>query len=308
MNIDPFHPGEHAAQRLADVHISGAPIRGFMPDQHRDFFALLPFLPIATRDDSGAPIATILTGLPGFVVSPDSGTLRIMAHPAPGDPIAPHFTAGTPVGILGIDLATRRRNRANGSILSANANGLTVAISESFGNCPQYIQTRVIIDASASPQKPEFLSRLDADARAAIGSADTLFVASGSGSRDGMPASMDISHRGGRPGFVRVDGDVLTIPDFRGNRYFNTLGNFVLDPRAALLFVDFFSGDLLHLTGTVEILWEQNEEIRSFAGAERLWRIKVTRGWRRRSALPFRWNFQNYAPTTEQTGTWVPPI
>jgi hypothetical protein len=32
---------------------------------------------------------------------------------------------------------------------------------------------------------------------------------------------MDLSHRGGRPGFVRVDGDVLTIPDFRCNRYFN---------------------------------------------------------------------------------------
>ena len=42
---------------------------------------------------------------------------------------------------------------------------------------------------------------------------------------------MDISHRGGRPGFVRVDGDVLTIPDFRGNRYFNTLSNLLLEQR-----------------------------------------------------------------------------
>jgi hypothetical protein len=48
---------------------------------------------------------------------------------------------------------------------------------------------------------------------------------------------------------------VLTIPDFRGNRFFNTLGNLVSDPRAALLFVDFETGDLLHLQGRVEIDW-----------------------------------------------------
>lgn len=67
---------------------------------------------------------------------------------------------------------------------------------------------------------------------------------------------LDVSHRGGRPGFMRVDGDVLTIPDFRGNRYLNTLGNFLLDPRAGLLFVDFARGDLLHLAGEVEVLWD----------------------------------------------------
>ena len=50
---------------------------------------------------------------------------------------------------------------------------------------------------------------------------------------------MDVSHRGGRPGFVKLDGDTLVVPDFRGNRYFNTLGNLVSDPRAALVFVDF---------------------------------------------------------------------
>jgi predicted pyridoxine 5'-phosphate oxidase superfamily flavin-nucleotide-binding protein len=53
-----------------------------------------------------------------------------------------------------------------------------------------------------------------------------------------------VSHRGGRPGFVRIDGDdTLTVPDFNGNRFFNTLGNLAVHPRAGLLFIDFDNGD-----------------------------------------------------------------
>lgn len=74
---------------------------------------------------------------------------------------------------------------------------------------------------------------------------------------------MDVSHRGGPPGFVRLEGQTLTIPDYNGNRYFNTLGNLVSNPRAALLFVDFERGDVLHLQGTTEIVWD-GPELRSF--------------------------------------------
>lgn len=145
--------------------------------------------------------------------------------------------------------------------------------------------------------RSESLAGIDAPARAAIEAADTFFVASAS------EAGMDISHRGGRPGFVRVDGDVLTIPDFAGNRYFNTLGNFVLNPRAALLFPDFATGGVLHLTGNVEIVWD-GEEVRRFDGAQRLWRVRVVAGERRRGALALRWSRPEYAPTTIATGTW----
>ena len=58
-----------------------------------------------------------------------------------------------------------------------------------------------------------------------------------------------MSHRGGKPGFVGVQGDTLAIPDFRGNRFYNTLGNLLGDPRAGLLFVDFASGDILQIQG-----------------------------------------------------------
>ena len=55
-----------------------------MPDQHREFFALLPYLFIATVDTDGWPMASVLTGPPGLVQSPDPATLRHRHLPAPG--------------------------------------------------------------------------------------------------------------------------------------------------------------------------------------------------------------------------------
>jgi predicted pyridoxine 5'-phosphate oxidase superfamily flavin-nucleotide-binding protein len=301
MNETLFHPGEHAAHARAGVAPPNAAIREWMPDQHRAFFGLLPFLPIATAGADGAPVATIMTGAPGFITSPDPNTLRIAARVDREDPVAAFLTPGVAVGILGIDLATRRRNRANGVLRSIGPDGLTVSVTQSFGNCPQYIQTRSWRSAASAPGPVERLSGLDPAARALIAVADTFFVASNSGGGAGAKGGLDISHRGGRPGFVAIDGETLTIPDFQGNRYFNTFGNFLLDPRASLLFVDWTDGTVLHLQGAVEILWDVDG---GFAGAERLWRVVVSDGWRRNSALPLRWSFQNYALQTQRTGTW----
>lgn len=253
-----------------------------MPDPHRRFFAQLPFVAVATADDSG-PVATLWTGRPGFVGSPDPHTLRIALALDPADPASRAFVAGTPLGLLGIELATRRRNRANGAITAVDPDGLTVAIRQSFGNCPTYIHPRDVLAAPASADPAEWLPGLDPDADAAIRAADTFFVATAARSSE-PTGGVDISHRGGPPGFVRVDGNVLTIPDYTGNRYFNTLGNLVSDPRAALMFVDFARGDLLHLQGRAEIQWH-GPEVSALDGAERLWRVRVERGWRRRAAL-----------------------
>lgn len=297
----PFHAGELAAQARAGVRLAGAPIRDFLTAQHRQFFPLLPFLPVALADADGWPVATVLTGAPGFVSSPDPQHLRIAALPDPADPVAPSLRAGAAIGALGIDLATRRRNRANGTVEAVDGGGFTVAVTQSFGNCPQYIQGRLVETAARATASAEALTRLDPEAVRAVTAADTFFVASGSGGRGQPAAGLDMSHRGGRPGFVRVDGDTLVVPDFHGNFYFNTLGNFLRDPRAALLFVDFASGDLLQLSGLAEVDWTAADAV---AGAERIWRLRVLRGWRRRGAVPLRWRFRDYAPTTERSGVW----
>ena len=296
-----FHEDEAKAQALAGHQRPGrVAIRPFMPDQHRQFFALLSYLFAATPDADGWPMASVLTGEPGFVQSPGPATLDIGALPASDDPAAPTFVAGTEIGLLGLDFTTRRRNRANGRLLAVDG-GLTVAISQSFGNCPQYIQTREPSPRAAAGAPVERLDRLDDAARALIAASDTFFVASRSrGSIDG--GGLDMSHRGGRPGFVGVIGDTLAIPDFRGNRFYNTLGNLLGDPRAGLLFIDFASGDILQLQGRAAIDW--HPEGSGPAGAERLWRVEIARAWRRRGAFPFTWRFGDFAPTTLATGTW----
>jgi predicted pyridoxine 5'-phosphate oxidase superfamily flavin-nucleotide-binding protein len=297
----PFHRGELVAQVLAGTGAPGMTgIRAFMPDQHRDFFALLPYLFIATADADGWPVATVLTGPPGFVQSPDPNTLAVAALPRVGEPGAELFAADRPFGALGLDFATRRRNRANGLIAAAGQGGLTLRVLQSFGNCPQYIQTRAVAPGQASPLPAQAIAFPTPEALAQIARADTLFVATNAGGDNG---GVDISHRGGLPGFVKIDGDVLTIPDFRGNRFFNTLGNLVLDPRAALLFVDFETGDLLHLQGRAEIDWEPPAGEWP-EGVQRQWRFIVERAWRRPASLPLRWTFGDYSPVTLGTAAW----
>jgi predicted pyridoxine 5'-phosphate oxidase superfamily flavin-nucleotide-binding protein len=301
-----FHEDEAKAQALAGHQRPGrVAIRPFMPDQHRQFFALLSYLFVATPDADGWPMASVLTGEPGFVQSPGPATLDIGALPASDDPAAPTFVAGTEIGLLGLDFTTRRRNRANGRLVAIDVaidkGGLTVAIAQSFGNCPQYIQTREPSPSAAAGAPVERLDRLDDAARALIAASDTFFVASRS--RSGIDGGgLDMSHRGGRPGFVGVIGDMLAIPDFRGNRFYNTLGNLLGDPRAGLLFIDFASGDILQLQGRAAIDW--HPEGNGPAGAERLWRVEIARAWRRRGAFPFTWRFGDFAPTTLATGTW----
>ena len=299
-----FHDGEREAQALAGVASRGAGIRPLMPDQHRTFFAGLPWLFAALADGEGWPLATVLTGEPGFMLSPTPTELSIRALPMAGDPAADALRPGRPVGLLGIEFETRRRNRANGWIAARDQSGFAVSITQSFGNCPQYIQIRQRRDdLPAQSGSVESFVGLDDEARATFAGADTIFVASAGGA--GHPqGGLDISHRGGRPGFVRIEGDVLTVPDFAGNNYFNTIGNLLQEPRAALLVVDFATGSTLQVQGLAEIVWS-GRELARLGGAERLWRFRVTRGWRHRHALPLRWSEPEFAPTTLKTGLWA---
>jgi predicted pyridoxine 5'-phosphate oxidase superfamily flavin-nucleotide-binding protein len=282
----PFHAGELRAQRLAGVAPAAAPIRSRMPDQHRAFFPLLSFLCLAVPDADGWPLATLVEGQPGFATAPDAARLEVKALPSADDPVRARLAAGTPAGLLGIDLATRRRNRLNGIVAHVGEDGFTVEVVQSFGNCPRYIQVRQLAPAArghgpATAFGPELPER----ARELLAGAGTLFVASASGAdAPGATAGLDISHRGGPPGFARLEGSVLAVPDYNGNRYFNTLGNFIAEPRAAIVLADFASGDLLQLQGLVEIDWRAADPDQ-VPPVERVWRFRIVRGVLREGAF-----------------------
>lgn len=306
----PWHAGEQEMQRRAgslDALAAVGPrvVRDHMPEQHRAFFRQLPFLAMAALDEAGRPWAGIVEGLPGFVDSPDPRALSIAALPSPADPLRDCLRPGAAVALLGIELHTRRRNRMNGELAELNDGGCVVAVRQSFGNCPKYIQQREFsFSREPGPRivgSVEWMDELDDDARAAIAAADTFFVASACRDEAGRWQA-DVSHRGGKPGFVKIDGDTLTIPDFAGNGYFNTLGNLLLHPRACLLFVDFASGDTLQLAGQAQVL--DAEAAAVFDGAERLWTFRVERVVRRRNALALRWTLREYSPFALATGSW----
>lgn len=296
LHSTPFHSGERAVQERMGVREQIEPfarqvVRPFMPEEHRTFYSSLPFVALAARDESGRPWATLLAGEQGFISSPDAQSLNLATDPVSGDALETSLGPGADVGLLGIEFATRRRNRVNGRVARQGAGGLTVRVDQSFGNCPQYIHPREWVAAPAHRQSS--VGRFESLTTAAtewIQQADTFFIASGH-REAGEEAffGMDASHRGGEPGFVAVlDDRTLVFPDYAGNNHFNTIGNLVKDPRVGLLFVDFEQGSLLQLSGTATIDWD-SDAVAEISGARRLVRVSVEQVVVLRDALPIRW-------------------
>ena len=310
----PFHSGEQALQSHAGLRerleaVGQVAVRDHMPDQHRELFGKLPTLLVAAQDEEGQPWATMLHGPAGFVTSPDARTLRISGRRAGDDPVTPWLVAGARVGLLGLEPQTRRRNRANGRVRAATRDAVEIDVHQSFGNCPKYIHARTpeVVARPSPPPARRLGPGLDDASLALLRRADTLFIASASGAwrapDDDADRSqgLDVSHRGGRPGFLRVDVDPdaaavhLTMPDYTGNFFFNTLGNLLAWPKAGLLVPDYQDGSLLHVAADASIELD-GDALRAFPGALRLLRLEVRAACWREGALPLRWSTPEAPP------------
>lgn len=298
----PFHSGEIAVQARLGIDgkmlaIGQRVIRGFMPEQHQRFYEQLPMILVGSVDVDGQPWASVLWGTQGFIRALSPTTLYVAARPHGGDPFEAALQSGAALGMLGIELQTRRRNRVNGRVTELVEGGFILSVEQTVGNCAKYIQTRELESSGASLGTPalEKMSALDAEAVGLIADTDTLFIAShvaGAGNASGC----DVSHRGGRPGFIVVEGErQLLVPDYAGNGLFMTIGNLQLDARAGLLIIDFASGDLLSIAGRVEVLWDA-KEFSHLPGAERAWRFHIDQVVRSRETFPLRWRFGSWSP------------
>jgi predicted pyridoxine 5'-phosphate oxidase superfamily flavin-nucleotide-binding protein len=237
----PFHHGEKAIQAQLGVadrseQLGRAMIRRFMPESHQRFFSALSLLLVGTTDAAGRPWASVLAGPPGFLRPIDPGVLRGQAQPIYGDPLTTGLAEDAYVGTLGMSFESRIRARLNGTIANVNAGGFEIRAQQSFGNCDQYIQTREpvlepgldAIGETRAVRRDEALRMTEA---ALVAGCDTFFIASQARGAGESSNGIDISHRGGRPGFVLVAHEsLLLFPDYAGNRMFNTLGNLQVAP------------------------------------------------------------------------------
>ncbi len=87
----------------------------------------------------------------------------------------------------------------------------------------------------------------------------------------------DCSYKGGAAGFVRViDRDSLAFPNYDGNGMFRSLGNVLINPAVALLFVDFEEPRRLRVNGSAHVQ-PDDPLLASFAGAQLVVRVRATR-------------------------------
>ena len=287
-----FHEGErrlHEAFGLAEkmAQVGQRAIRPAITPEDVQFFGRCSFLVFGLRDDAGRPWATMLSGEPGWVTLPDPARVIVGAAPATDDPARTGLALGAPIGTLAIDFETANRARANGRIKRIDRDAFEIAIEEAYGNCPKYIRQRRLIATDAIVPSPARRPAIhdgapDETVRTTIENADTFFIATGH-----TGYGLDVSHRGGAPGFCRFDSEAsFVFPDYRGNFFFNTLGNLVTDPRAGLCFLGPQNGDLLQFTGRMQIAWQPPDD--APAGAERMWRFIVERWSLRSGALSLR--------------------
>ena len=307
----PFHPGEKEIQSRLGIQDKMEEkgrriIRDHIPERNLHFFARLPLLTIGTVDECGRPWASVLAGKPGFAHAIDPLTLGVKARPIYGDPLNKTLIDGADIGALGLDFETRGRFRVNGKIGQPTEDAFEIRVRQAFPNCPQYIQARDYdlgygiesIGEKKAVRRGDTLNRAEA---AMIAGSDTLFIASqNSQGDDDWRRGVDVSHRGGKPGFVIVAHEsLLLFPDYAGNCMFSTLGNIQADPRCGLLFIDFDSGNTLQLTGEAEILWEP-EHVSRFPGAERVVTFRLEEKVCVGAALPMTWRFQGFHPVLEK--------
>jgi uncharacterized protein len=263
MNNHPFyHSGELHLQRLSGVteiadKIAKMMIVDHLPEQHQLFFKLLNSLYIASVDESEKPWASIITGAPGFIHTVNEKHLHIQAQPVAGDKLIENIANHKKIGLLGLEHHTRRRNRAAGELLKFNESGLHLKVNQAFGNCPKYIQARQahIINARPSPSdnSKQIFKNMNYECQQLISQSDTFFIASYQPDKNHKGA--DISHRGGKPGFVQTpSNNTLIFDDFSGNNLYMTLGNLHNHPYAGLLFINYNNGDLWQIQCEASII------------------------------------------------------
>ena len=300
---NPYHEGELEVQERVGVLDEGAQNSRVIQDSiikgALQFINQLPMAVFGSLDREQNVWASVFMGQPGFMQAEDERTiifdLTNIIHNS-DDPFWVNIQENQKVGMLAIELASRRRLRINGTISRISDDYLRLHVEESYPNCPKYIQRRYLTTAlqefDATSPASERGEVLGDSQHSIITKADTFFVSSVHPER-----GVDASHRGGNPGFVTILNDrTLRIPDYPGNSMFNTLGNFALNPHAGLIFLDFESHHTLQLTGHVEILYDVDGSAEETGGTKRYWQLHIDRWLETGNVNQLAWEILDFSP------------
>jgi len=294
-----FHSGELTVQQLAGearaAEMNGKIIRDSIPPVAASFLQNQSMAIVGSLDEERSVWCSLVTGPLGFIQVPDEHTVLIQqspGHDSP-DPLFRNVRHNREVGMLAIELKNRRRMRVNGTAQLTDA-GLRISPEQVYANCPKYIQARVPLAQELGGSTSALVEHgraLTMNQIEWVRRADTFFIASAS-----AEDKVDASHRGGSPGFIRVDSPThLVFPDYFGNSMFNTLGNIHANPRSGLLFIDFQTTDTLQITGRAQIIWDPVEKGK-FPGAERLVSFEVEEVIQMKNDRPSEWQLISYSP------------
>jgi uncharacterized protein len=259
-----------------------------------NFLQNQPFIIATTRNSANEVSVSAISGKPGYIRVIDEQNIEIdsfLVTSNPKDVFWKNIKEDPGIGLLFIELFTRRRYRINGSI-QLHEGKILISILQAYPNCPKYIQQRQISVSGKKLFSSEMLTgtTFTEEIQKLVSTSDTFFV--GSSDSEGR---LDASHRGGISGFVVVeDSNTLVIPDYFGNSMFNTLGNFMVNPNAGLLFIDFEHRRTVQLTGTAEIAWSE-ELNNATGGTNRYWRFRLKKWIMFDNLTDLDWTFIEYS-------------
>lgn len=276
-----YHDGEIAVQQRAGRSFPGR-IRNVIPPVAAEFLTQHDVCTIAGLGQDGRMWTTMLCGPVGFMNADDEQTMHVRAAPLPSDPLHRVLAAGGDVGTIVLD--GHRRMRVNG-VLEPADEGFVIHTEQVFSNCGRYISERQGTPVAQTPGPVTRGNTLTSAQAALIRSASTFLI--GTRHPDG---SADASHRGGDPGFVRVDDEgTLQWPDYDGNNMYMTLGNLAVDPRVGLLFLDWAEGTLLQVSGRATVDWTP-EAAAELPGALRVVRMNIDAVQQTVHGVPMHWS------------------
>lgn len=300
-----FHQGELFVQKKMGVdHLTKRLERGIsnelMPIAQQ-FIGNQSMVFISSLDENNQVWVSFLVSSSSCVEIIDGATIRMNTSEiisSKDDVFFKNIEQNSTVGMLFIELGTRRRFRVNGILNMDNKSQITITVGQAYGNCPKYIQRRILNQTQAisneSKNEPYKGSKLTAIESNIIINADTFFVGSMNKNKH-----LDASHRGGNRGFVTLlDNSTLKIPDYPGNNMYNTLGNFAEHPNAGLLFIDFEDNSTLQLNGKATLLFDQNseEDLISSGNTGRFWTFEIKTWVRTKNQHIGSWQLEDISP------------